>query len=149
MTWPSLTPSPSPLPNAKVLVSSFAAILGAGTGFFFGVWDGFLYALTTFIFVDYLSGVARAAVQRTLSSDIGLRGIIRKGLIFLLVGIAHTLDVYILGGANAPIRNAVIFFFVSNEGISILENAASVGLPIPSKLKDVLLQMRESGDNAQ
>jgi toxin secretion/phage lysis holin len=130
-------------------MGSLAAILGAGTGFFFGTWDGFLYALVMFICIDYLTGVARAIVLKNLSSHIGLQGIVRKGLIFLLVGMAHTLDVYVLGGVNAPIRNAVIFFFIGNEGISILENTASLGLPIPSKLKDILLRMKESGENTQ
>ena len=120
------------------------AALGAGAGYFFGGWDGFLYALVLLTVADYVTGVASAAVSKTLSSSAGLRGVFKKALMFLLVGVAHTLDAYVLGGANAPVRNAVLFFFISNEGISILENAASAGLPIPPKLKNLLANMRES-----
>jgi toxin secretion/phage lysis holin len=124
------------------MISAAFAALGAGAGYFFGGWDGFLYALTTLAIIDYLSGVARAAMQRGLSSDIGLRGICRKAFMFVIVGAAHTLDVYVFGGANAPIRNAAVFFFISNEGLSILENAAAAGIPVPPKLKNALAQLR-------
>jgi toxin secretion/phage lysis holin len=131
----------------RAAANAAIAAIGAGAGYFFGGWDGFLYALVLLTVTDYLTGVASAAVSKTLSSDAGLRGVLKKALMFVLVGVAHTLDAYVLGG-NAPVRNAVIFFFISNEGLSILENAASAGLPIPPKLKDLLAQTRDSGGGA-
>jgi toxin secretion/phage lysis holin len=129
----------------RTIANAASAALGAGAGYFFGGWDGFLYALVLLTVLDYLTGVARAAVHKTLSSDTGLRGVYKKALMFVLVGVAHTLDAYVLAGASSPIRNAVLFFFISNEGLSILENATSAGLPIPPKLKDLLSHMRDSG----
>ncbi len=114
--------------------------VGAYLGYFLGGWDGFLYALVAFVAVDYLTGVMVAILERKLSSDIGFRGIFKKVMIFALVAVAHTIDSQILGDGSA-IRTAVIFFYISNEGISILENAAIIGLPIPQKLQDVLAQL--------
>ena len=114
--------------------------VGAYLGYFLGGWDGFLYALVAFVAVDYLTGVMVAILDRKLSSDIGFRGIFKKVMIFALVAVAHTIDSQILGDGSA-IRTAVIFFYISNEGISILENAAIIGLPIPQKLQDVLAQL--------
>ncbi len=114
--------------------------VGAYLGYFLGGWDGFLYALVAFVAVDYLTGVMVAILERKLSSDIGFRGIFKKVMIFALVAVAHTIDSQILGEGSA-IRTAVIFFYISNEGISILENAAIIGLPIPQKLQDVLAQL--------
>lgn len=122
----------------------FAAI-GGYLGFFLGGWDGFLYALTVFVVLDYLTGVLVAITEKKLSSEVGFKGICRKVLIFVLVGVGHIIDTQIIG-TGGVVRTAVIFFYVSNEGISILENAAHLGLPIPQKLKDVLAQLKESGD---
>ncbi|MDO4302005.1 MAG: phage holin family protein [Clostridia bacterium] len=124
----------------------FAAI-GGFLGWLFGGLDGFLYALIVFVIVDYFTGVMAACVQKKLSSEIGFKGIARKVTIFLLVAIANMVDVDIIQTGNA-VRTAVIFFYLSNEGISILENAAIIGLPIPQKLKNVLLQIgdAENGD---
>lgn len=122
----------------------FAAI-GGGLGWFLGGWDGFLYALVAFVVVDYLTGLMAAAVERKLSSEIGFRGICRKVLIFMLVGIGHILDANIIGDGSV-LRTAVIFFYISNEGISIVENAGRIGLPIPQKLKGILEQLKTKGD---
>jgi len=86
-----------------------------------------------------------AIADRKLSSDIGARGIFKKVLIFVLVGVGHIVDSQVLGDGGA-IRTAVIFFYLSNEGISILENAAHVGLPIPEKLKSILEQLHDRDD---
>ncbi|NLI70646.1 MAG: phage holin family protein [Firmicutes bacterium] len=119
------------------------AIAGVGgiLGWYFGGVDGFLYALIAFVVVDYITGVLRAIVERKLSSRIGAQGIAKKVALFLVVGIGHLIDAYLLGGEGAPLRTAVIFFYIANEGVSLLENAAAIGLPVPDKLKDVLAQL--------
>ena len=119
----------------------FAAV-GGFIGWFLGGFDGFLYALVAFVAIDYLTGVMCAINDKTLSSAVGFRGICRKVLIFTMVGLANILDVYILGEGSV-LRTAVIFFYLSNEGVSMLENAAHLGMPVPDKLKDVLEQLHE------
>ena len=121
------------------------AALGGFLGWFLGGVDGFLYALVAFIATDYITGVMCAIVERVLSSEIGYRGIFKKVLIFALVGIAHIIDQNFIGDGSV-IRTAVIFFYLSNEGISIIENATRLGLPIPEKLRDVLEQLKGGGD---
>jgi len=122
----------------------FAAI-GGWLGWFLGGYDGFLYALVAFVVVDYLLGVMCGIIEKHLSSDIGARGIFKKVVLFTLVGVAHILDQNIIGDGGA-IRTAVIFFYLSNEGISIIENATRLGLPIPQKLRDVLEQLKDGGN---
>lgn len=121
---------------------------GGFLGWFLGGLDGFLYALIAFTVIDYITGVMCAIVDKNLSSSVGFKGICRKVLIFALVGIANIIDVYVLGQAGV-LRTAVIFFYISNEGVSLLENSAHLGLPIPEKLKDVLEQLhnRNGGSN--
>lgn len=123
---------------------AFSAI-GGMLGWFIGGIDGFLYALLAFVILDYITGVMVAAIQKKVSSEIGFKGICRKVLIFILVGMANIVDVQIIGNGSA-IRTAVIFFYLSNEGISILENTAIIGLPVPQKLKDVLEQLKSHED---
>lgn len=118
------------------------ATLGGFLGWFLGGVDGFLYALIAFVVIDYITGVMCAISDKTLSSEVGFKGICRKGLIFLLVGIGNIIDVQVLG-APGVLRTAVIFFYLSNEGVSLLENSAHLGLPIPEKLKDVLAQLHD------
>lgn len=126
----------------------FTAV-GGWLGWFLGGCDGLLYALIAFVVIDYITGVMCAINGHTLSSEVGFRGICRKVLIFLLVGIANILDVNVIG-TGSVLRTAVIFFYISNEGVSLLENAAHLGLPIPEKLKAVLAQLHnraEKGDD--
>lgn len=122
------------------------ASLGGFLGWFLGGFDGFLYALIALVVVDYITGVMCAVVDKKLDSKVGFKGIFRKVLIFTLVGIANIIDIHVLGEAGV-LRTAVIFFYISNEGVSLLENAAHLGLPIPAKLKNVLEQLhdREGG----
>lgn len=126
----------------RVFFTGIGGLLGA----FLGGWDGFLYALTAFVVVDYLTGIMAAFVKKELSSEIGFKGICRKVFIFMLVGIGHIIDTKLIGEGGV-VRTAVIFFYVSNEGISIIENAAIIGLPVPQKLKDVLAQLKGGDDN--
>ena len=122
----------------------FAAV-GGWLGWFLGGCDGLLYALIAFCIIDYLSGVACAISDHNLSSQIGFKGIFKKVLIFLLVGIGHILDTHVIGSGSV-LRTAVIFFYLSNEGVSLIENAAHLGLPIPEKLKDVLEQLHDRAE---
>ena len=121
------------------------AALGGFLGWFLGGYDGFLYVLIVFVVLDYLTGVLCAILDRRLSSEIGAQGIFKKVLIFALVGVGHMLDELVLGGSGT-IRTAVVLFYVSNEGVSLLENAAHIGLPVPQKLKDVLEQLHDRDD---
>jgi toxin secretion/phage lysis holin len=127
------------------------AAVGGFLGWFLGGYDGFLYALVAFIVIDYVTGVFCAIVNKKLCSEIGAKGIFKKVLIFVMVGIAHIIDTQILGsiGENSgALRTAVIFFYLSNEGVSILENAVHIGLPIPDNLKAVLQQLHgREGDS--
>lgn len=123
---------------------AFAAV-GGWLGWFLGGYDGFLYALIAFVVIDYILGVMCAILEKHLSSDVGARGIFKKVVIFSLVGIAHIIDQNIIGDGGV-IRTAVIFFYLSNEGISIIENSTRIGLPVPEKLKEILEQLKDGGD---
>lgn len=124
----------------QAIQTAFAA-LGGWLGWLLGGWDGFLYALVAFVVLDYLTGLMAAAVEKKLSSEVGFRGIFKKILIFMLVGVGHIIDRQIIGDGSV-LRTAVIFFYISNEGISVVENAGRIGLPIPQKLKAVLEQLK-------
>ena len=119
------------------MVQMVFAAVGGWLGYFLGGNDGLLIALVLFVAVDYLTGVMCAVSDKVLSSNVGFKGICRKVLIFLLVGIANILDVHVIG-TGSVLRTAVIFFYISNEGVSLLENAAHLGLPVPGKIKAVL-----------
>ena len=121
----------------------FTAV-GGWLGYFLGCCDGLLYALIAFVIIDYITGVMCAISDHTLSSAVGFKGICRKVLIFLLVGIANVLDVQVIQ-TGSVLRTAVIFFYISNEGVSLLENAAHFGLPVPDKIKVVLEQLHDKG----
>lgn len=122
--------------------------IGGWLGYFLGGWDGLLYALVAFVVVDYVTGVMCAINDKTLSSAVGFKGICRKVLIFMLVGIAQILDVNVIG-TGSVLRTAVIFFYISNEGVSLLENATHLGLPVPEKIKDVLQQLHERSEEKE
>lgn len=128
----------------KYFTANFTA-MGGYIGWFLGGFDGFMYALITFVVIDYVTGLMVAVLEKRLSSEIGFRGIFKKVLIFTFVGIGNIIDVYLLKNGSA-IRTAVIFFYISNEGISIIENSAKIGLPIPQKLRDVLRQLNKEDD---
>lgn len=128
---------------------AFAAV-GGWLGYFLGGSDGLIFALLAFVVIDYITGIMCAVTDKKLSSEVGFKGICRKVLIFLLVGVANILDVQVIT-TGSVLRTAVIFFYISNEGVSLLENAAHLGLPIPEKLKTVLEQLhdREPGEGGE
>ena len=133
----------------KELWNTFQAViaaLGGWLGYFLGGCDGLLYALIVFVVLDYITGVLCAIADRRLSSADGFKGICRKVLIFALVCIANILDVHVIG-TGCVVRTATIFFYISNEGVSILENAANLGLPVPKKVKEVLKQLHEGEES--
>lgn len=125
----------------------FTAV-GGWLGYFLGGCDGLLVALVVFVTADYITGVMCAIADRKLSSEVGFKGICRKVIIFMLVGIAHVLDINVIA-TGSVLRTAVIFFYLSNEGVSLLENAGHLGLPIPEKLKDVLEQLHDRAEKEE
>ena len=120
--------------------------VGGWLGWFLGGCDGLLYALIAFVVTDYITGVMCAVADKKLSSKVGFKGICRKVLIFLLVGIANILDIQVIGNGNV-LRTAIIFFYISKEGVSVLENAGHIGLPVPQKMKDVLEQLHKRSES--
>ena len=130
------------------MVQMVFAAVGGWLGYFLGGNDGLLIALVLFAAVDYLTGVMCAISDKALSSNVGFKGICRKVLIFLLVGIANILDIHVIG-TGSVLRTAVIFFYISNEGVSLLENAGHLGLPIPEKIKTVLEQLHDRAEKEE
>ena len=121
------------------------AVIGGWLGWFLGECDGLMYALIAFVVADYVTGVMCAVSDKRLSSEVGFKGICRKVLIFVLVGMANILDMHVIG-TGCVLRTAVLFFYISNEGVSVLENAGHLGLPIPARLLNVLEQLHEDAE---
>lgn len=124
------------------------ATIGGWLGYFLSGCDDLLYALLAFVVIDYITGVMCAIADKNLSSKVGFKGICRKVLIFLLVGIANVLDVQVIG-TGSVLRTAVIFFYISNEGVSLLENATHLGLPVPEKIKTALEQLHDRAESEE
>lgn len=118
------------------------AFIGTGFTWLFGTWDTALMVLICFMVLDYLTGLLRAIVNKEVSSDTGLKGITRKGVIFVVLIVAVLLDRLLNTGAWV-FRTVVCYFYIANEGISLLENCAGLGLPIPDAIKDALVQLKE------
>lgn len=121
------------------------AAVGGWLGYFLGGVDGLMIALIVCVVLDYLTGLMCAVVDKKVSSAVGFKGIFKKVLIFMLVGVAHIIDTHVIGSGSA-LRSAVICFYLSNEGLSMLENSARLGLPIPDKLKSILVQLHNKSD---
>ena len=121
------------------------AVIGGWLGWFLGECDGLMYALIAFVIADYVTGVMCAVSDKRLSSKVGFKGICRKVLIFVLVGMANILDMHVIG-TGCVLRTAVLFFYISNEGVSVLENAGHLGLPVPARLLNVLEQLHEDAE---
>lgn len=124
---------------------AFTAV-GGWIGYFLGGCDGLIIALVLFVVIDYITGVMCAVIDRKLSSAVGFKGIFRKVLIFMLVGIANIIDVQVIKSGSV-LRTAVVFFYLSNEGLSLIENSVHLGLPVPEKLKAVLKQLNDKEEN--
>lgn len=123
-------------------VNGSFALLGSSLYLLLGGFDQYLYALLGLVLADYISGLVLAIQEKRISSQIGFMGILKKMLIFLMVGMGHLLDTTLLSGGEA-LRTGIIFFYAANEGISIIENLSQIGFPIPEKLKKVLIQIKE------
>lgn len=121
-------------------------IVGVYIGWFIGGFDELLYALVAFVAIDYITGIMVGIIDKKLSSSVGFRGIFKKMLIFLFVGVGHTIDFYVLKNGSA-VRTAIIFFYLSNEGLSILENSGRIGLPIPNSLKNIFKDLNKEDED--
>ena len=133
--------------DIMLAIKSALAAIGGVIGYFIGGVDGLMITLIAFIAVDYISGVLVAIAKHKLNSEIGFKGICKKVLIIALVGVANLIDIHVIR-SGAVARTAVIFFYAANEGISIIENATKLGLPVPAKLKSILEQMKKEGNDA-
>lgn len=128
------------------IIQTAIAAAGGVIGYFLGDLDGMLTALLIFIVLDYITGVMCGIIEKKLSSEIGFKGIFKKFCILLIVGMANIIDVHMIG-TGSTIRGIVLCFYISNEGISVLENASRIGLPIPEKLKTILKQLHDKGND--
>ncbi|HEM3512573.1 phage holin family protein [Streptococcus suis] len=125
----------------QLLFSTIGGLIGQ----VFGKVDGFVFALVVFVCIDYMTGLMAAVVEKKLSSRIGFKGIFKKIVLFFLVAVGHIIDTRLIQ-TGTSIRTAIIFFYLSNEGLSILENTVRIGLPIPKQLKIILKQFKEDCD---
>ncbi len=128
--------------KSNEILSAAAAAIGGFLGYFIGGLDGALYALMTFVAADYLTGVFAAIVRKELSSEIGAKGILKKAAIFIIVGVGNLADIHLLGNGSM-LRTALIFFYAANELVSLTENCAAIGLPVPQFLRDALAQLKK------
>lgn len=129
----------------QIIIDGIAGAIGAVIGFLYGEVTGLFWALIAFMAMDYVSGVIIAVVNRRLSSETGFKGLAKKLFILCFVAMGHIIDAYIIGGSSVAMT-AVMLFYTANEGISLLENASLLGLPVPSKIKNVLQQIKRKGE---
>lgn len=132
----------------QIIIDSIAGAVGAVLGFMYGEVTGLFWALIAFMALDYITGVVVAVIEKRLSSEVGFRGLAKKFLILVFVAVGHIADTYILGGTPAAM-SAVMLFYIANEGISIIENAAALGLPVPKKLKDIMVQLKKESESEE
>lgn len=132
----------------QIIIDSIAGAVGAVLGFMYGEVTGLFWALIAFMALEYITGVVVAIIEKRLSSEVGFRGLAKKFLILVFVAVGHIADTYILGGTPAAM-SAVMLFYMANEGISIIENAAALGLPVPKKLKDIMVQLKKESESEE
>ena len=132
----------------QVAFNAAATVLGAALGFLFGEVTGLFWALLAFMALDYVTGVVIAVINKKLSSEVGFKGLAKKFLILVFVAVGHILDAYVLGDA-AVAMTAVMIFYIANEGVSLIENAALLGLPVPQKIQDILEQIKNKADKEE
>lgn len=130
----------------QIIIDSIAGAVGAVLGFMYGEVTGLFWALIAFMALDYITGVVVAIIEKRLSSEVGFRGLAKKFLILVFVAVGHIADTYILGGTPSAM-SAVMLFYMANEGISIIENAAALGLPVPKKLTSIMEQIRNKSES--
>ncbi len=130
----------------QIIIDSIAGAVGAVLGFMYGEVTGLFWALIAFMALDYITGVVVAIIEKRLSSEVGFRGLAKKFLILVFVAVGHIADTYTLGGTPAAM-SAVMLFYMANEGISIIENAAALGLPVPKKLTSIMEQIRNKSES--
>lgn len=134
--------------KVQVIIDSIAGAVGAVLGFMYGEVTGLFWALIAFMALDYITGVIVAVIEKRLSSEVGFRGLAKKFLILVFVAVGHIADTYILGGTPAAM-SAVMLFYMANEGISIIENAAALGLPVPKKLTNIMEQIKNKSESEE
>lgn len=122
----------------EVLVAFSGGILG----WLFGGLDSLIYALIAFVIIDYVTGILLAFQKKKISSAIGFIGIAKKIMMFALIAVGNVIDQYVIK-SGSTLRTMLIMFYLANEGISIIENAGSMGVPFPQKLKDAIQQLQE------
>lgn len=132
--------------KVQIIIDSIAGAVGAVLGFMYGEVNGLFWALIAFMALDYITGVIVAVIEKRLSSEVGFRGLAKKFLILVFVAVGHIADTYILGGTPAAM-SAVMLFYIANEGISIIENAAALGLPVPKKLTNIMEQIKNKSES--
>lgn len=129
----------------RFYIKWFLTFLGTGLSWFIGRFDGIFYTLVAVVSADYITGILCAVYERKLSSEVGFKGLAKKVFIFALIGVANLIDLYILKGEL--LRTVVCVYYIANEALSITENAIRLGLPVPRKLKDVLVQLKNKGED--
>ncbi len=129
----------------QIIIDSMAGAVGAVLGFMYGEVTGLFWALIAFMATDYITGVVVAAINKQLSSEVGFRGLAKKLMILVFVSLGHIADMYVLGGTPVAM-SAVMLFYIANEGLSIIENAGNLGLPVPKKLKDIMVQLKKESE---
>ena len=130
----------------QIIIDSIAGAVGAVLGFMYGEVTGLFWALIAFMATDYITGVVVAAINKQLSSEVGFRGLAKKLMILVFVSLGHIADMYVLGGTPVAM-SAVMLFYIANEGLSIIENAGNLGLPVPKKLKDIMAQLKKESQD--
>ena len=125
--------------NGYATLKNALVVIGGLCTAFLGGWDTALKTLVLFVVLDYLTGVAAAIVTKTVDSNIGFKGIAKKVLVFVLVGVGYALDQFM---GQDYLRSLIIIFYIANEGISIIENLSRTGVPIPQAVLNVLNQLK-------
>lgn len=131
----------------QFVIDSIAGAFGALIGFLYGEVTGLFWALIAFMAMDYISGVVIAVIDHKLSSEVGFKGLAKKLFILCFVAVGHILDAYVIGDSSVAMT-AVILFYIANEGISLLENATLLGLPVPARIKEILQQIKKKGEES-
>ena len=129
----------------QIIIDSIAGAVGAVLGFMYGEVNGLFWALIAFMATDYITGVVVAAINKQLSSEVGFKGLAKKLMILVFVSLGHIADMYVLDGTPVAM-SAVMLFYIANEGLSIIENAGNLALPVPKKLKDIMVQLKKESE---